>query len=110
MSAVIQPGFEVRARVAGECAVVSFEGEFDFDVKERVRAALEGVCEARVVVVDLRGLTFMDTSGIHVLLEARDRCRASGRMLLVVRGTARVQRGLAVLGLEDELEFVDAPA
>jgi anti-anti-sigma regulatory factor len=52
----------------------------------------------------------MDTSGIHLLLEARDRCRASGRMLLVVRGTASVQRGLVALGLEHELEFVDAPA
>ncbi len=52
----------------------------------------------------------MDTSGVHLLLEARDRCRASGHRLLVVRGAPNIQRALTVLDLERELEFVDEPA
>jgi anti-anti-sigma factor len=101
--------FEVSARFEGECAVLVLEGEFDMGVRERAFAALEHACRAPVLVVDLRGLTFMDTTGVHLLLEARERCRASGRRLLVVRGREHVQRGLAALDLEGEFVFVDEP-
>jgi anti-anti-sigma factor len=109
MSIGVTPGFDVSLGIENGCAVLVLEGELDFGVQERARAALEGIGDARVVVIDLRGLTFMDTSGIHLLLELRDRCHASGRMLLVVRGPANVQRAFAALELDDELEFVDAP-
>ena len=101
--------FTAGARIEGDCAVIALEGELDFGVKEQARAAIERVGEARVLVVDLRDLTFMDTSGIHLLLETRDRCRASGRMLLVVPGPWSVQRSIAALDLESEFTFVDAP-
>jgi anti-anti-sigma factor len=109
MSTGIAQGFRASARLEGDCAVLAFEGELDFGVEQQARAAIERAGHARVLVIDLRDLTFMDTSGIHLLLETRDRCRASGRMLLVVRGTALVHRGLVALGLEQELAFVDAP-
>jgi hypothetical protein len=51
----------------------------------------------------------MRGSLLYLLLETRDERRASGRMLFVVRGSALVHRGLVALGLEHELEFVDAP-
>ena len=109
MSIGVTPEFRAGTRIEGECAVLALEGEFDFGVEPQVRAAIERAGDARVLVIDLRDLTFMDTSGIHLLLETRDECRASGRMLLVVRGSALVHRGLVALGLEHELEFVDAP-
>jgi anti-sigma B factor antagonist len=110
VSVADQPEFEVSTQAERDRTVVTLEGELDFGVKERARAAIEGACDARVAVVDLRGLTFMDTSGVHLLLEARDRCRASGHRLLVVRGAPNIQRALTVLDLERELEFVDEPA
>jgi anti-sigma B factor antagonist len=109
MSVMTTPEFAASARLEGECAVLVLEGELDFAVREQAHAALERTREARVVVIDLRELTFMDTSGIHLLLEAREQCRVSGRMLLVVPGPARVQRGLAALELESEFTFVEAP-
>ena len=109
MSVGVTPEFRAGTRIEGDCAVLVLEGELDFGVKEQARAAIERVHEARVLVIDLRELTFMDTSGIHLLLETRDECRASGRMLLVVPGPARVHRGLAALGLEREFTFVHAP-
>jgi anti-sigma B factor antagonist len=109
MSVEVMSEFHAATRVEGECAVLALEGELDFAVQQQARAAIERASDARVLVIDLRDLTFMDTSGIHLLLETRDRCRASGRMLLIVRGSALVHRGLAVLGLEHEFEFVDAP-
>ena len=110
MSFNVPAAFDVRAISEGDRAVLLLEGELDFSVAPRARAALEGSSpDARTLIIDLRGLTFMDSSGIHLLIEAREHCRASGRTLLVVRGNARVHRGLVALGLEDELKFVDEP-
>ena len=109
MSVGVTPEFRAGTRVEGDCAVLALEGELDFGVEPQARAAIERAGDARVLVIDLRDLTFMDTSGIHLLLETRDQCRASGRMLLVVPGSARVHRALEALGLEREFTFVDAP-
>jgi anti-sigma B factor antagonist len=109
MSVQVTPEFTAGVRFEGDCAVLVLEGELDLGVRGPARDALDGTRDARVVVIDLRGLTFMDTSGIHLLLEARAQCRASGRMLLVVPGPAPVQRGLAALELEREFTFVAAP-
>ena len=102
-------GFRADVSIDGDSAVVAFEGELDFGVQPQARAAIERSGDARVLVIDLRELTFMDTSGVHLLIQTRDQCRTSGRMLLVVRGSERVHRALAALGLEREFEFVDAP-
>jgi anti-sigma B factor antagonist len=101
--------FDVNVASDGDRAVLVLEGELDFSVAPRVRAALERSHDSRTLVFDLRGLTFMDSSGIHLLVETRERCRTAGRTLLVVRGTGYVHRGLAALGLEREFEFVDEP-
>jgi anti-anti-sigma factor len=109
MLAEATPAFAATTSREGDSAVLTLEGEFDFGVEERARAALEQTRDARVLVIDLRELTFMDSSGVHLLLEARDLCHASGRMLLVVPGPPMVQRGLAALDLESEFLFVEAP-
>jgi anti-anti-sigma factor len=101
--------FRAVASIEGDCAVLVLEGELDFGVRAQAQAAIERVGDARVLVIDLRELTFMDTSGIHILLETRDECRTSGRMLLVVRGSPRVHLAFEALGLEHEFAFVDAP-
>jgi anti-sigma B factor antagonist len=101
--------FRAGVSIDGDSAVIAFEGELDFGVQPQARVAIERAGDVRVLVVDLRDLTFMDTSGVHLLIQTRDRCRASGRMLLVVPGPARVHRALAALGLEREFTFVDAP-
>jgi len=58
------------------------------------------------LVVDLRGVTFMDSTGIRLLLQAREharRCRAS---LLLVRGPGEVMRVLELVGLDQQLAIV----
>ena len=74
-------------------------------VNERLDAGEE-------VVVDLRALEFMDSSGIRVLVAAHARAGRSGTRLIVVRpapGTA-VAKIVDVSGLDGELNIVDDPA
>jgi anti-sigma B factor antagonist len=61
------------------------------------------------VVLDLRDLEFMDSSGVGLILAEDRRARGAGQRFSVVAGRPAVQRALALCGVADELDFV-APA
>lgn len=63
-----------------------------------------------LIVIDLRGLTFMDSTGLHLLIEAAARARAAGRRLVLVKGRTQVMRVFEITGLAERLDFVDDPA
>jgi anti-sigma B factor antagonist len=63
--------------------------------------------EAPLVVLDLRGLTFIDSAGLEVIVQASIRARRRERRLLVVRGIPRVQRIFAVTGCDEDVEILD---
>ena len=63
------------------------------------------------VVIDLRELTFLDSCGLARLLAARRRARRLGHRLLLVRGSATVQRLFALTAVDEAFEMVnDVPA
>jgi anti-sigma B factor antagonist len=63
------------------------------------------------VVIDLRQLTFLDSCGLARLLAARRRARRLGHRLLLVRGSATVQRLFALAAVDEAFEMVsDVPA
>jgi STAS domain len=55
--------------------------------------------DARSIVVDLSDLTFMDSSGMRVLLSAHARSRADANRLTLLRGLAAVRRALELTGV-----------
>ncbi len=63
----------------------------------------------RHVVLDLRGLTFMDVLGLAELIRQNEFARSNHHNLAVVRGTAAIQRVLERTGVEDVLVLVDDP-
>lgn len=60
--------------------------------------------------LDLRGLTFMDASGLHELIRQNDYARRNRHNLAVVRGRRPIKRLLAVTAVEELLVLVDDPA
>ena len=60
-------------------------------------------------MLDLRGLTFMDVSGLRELLRQNEFARSNRHNLAVVRGTDAIQRILRLTGVEDMLVLVDDP-
>jgi anti-sigma B factor antagonist len=63
------------------------------------------------IVIDLRELTFLDSCGLARLLAARRRARRLGHRLLLVRGSATVQRLFALAAVDEAFEMVsDVPA
>jgi anti-anti-sigma factor len=89
---------------------VRLAGELDLATVPRLDDELKAVEDAgpEVVLVDLQGLSFMDSSGLRALLAADARAREAGRRLVLVRGDERVQRVLSITRLDERLEIVDS--
>ena len=90
-------------------AHVALSGELDIATApklDEVVARLEGEGRA-LIVIDLRGLQFMDSSGLRALLAADTRARSRGARLVIVRGDDRIQRVLRITRLDERLEIVD---
>ena len=63
-----------------------------------------------LVMIDLRDLTFMDSSGLRELFSAQRRARAAGRRLVLVKGSAPIDRVLEMVRADAAMETVDDPA
>jgi len=104
----------VEARRHRRTALVAFRGELDLVTVSKVAEVLDGLEPqaggVRHVVLDLRGLTFMDSSGLHELIRQNEFARSNRHNLAVVRGTPAIQRVLEVSGVEHMLVLVDDPA
>lgn len=86
-------------------------GEIDLATVDLLRAAVERDRKpGDDLVLDLREVGFMDTSGLRYVLELHDWAQRDGFRLRLVRGSSAIQRVFAVSGLEPRLPFVDDPA
>jgi anti-anti-sigma regulatory factor len=82
--------------------------------RERVLEILEveGQTHRRtglIQVIDLRGLTFTDASGIRGLIRQKDNAQLNRQNLAVVRGRSAIERLLALTAVEELLVLVDDP-
>ena len=96
-----------------DAAVVSFDGEIDLGNAPVLRNALQSALEQHTgpVVVDLSKVPFMDSSGVHVLVETLRRLEPQNRPLaLVCHEGGQVHRLLGLVGLIDAVTvYSDAP-
>lgn len=67
----------------------------------------KALSRARLVIVDLRTVTFMDTASLHVIVDASTRAQREGRRLIVVRGPAEVDWLFKVTGAASDVEILD---
>jgi anti-anti-sigma factor len=108
VAAVPLCGLRVGSFRDGDTHVIALDGELDLATMEDVERELErvGGTDARLIVVDLRELTFMDCIGLRVIWVARQR---EAERLILVQGPRCVQRVFEIAGLARLLAFVDGP-
>jgi anti-anti-sigma factor len=101
--------FSMTSERDGDVHAIRLFGELDLASAGAVQAELERAeaGDARSLLLDLSGLTFMDSSGVRVVVTAHARSRADTNRLELVRGQAAVQRVLEICGVADLLPFVD---
>jgi anti-anti-sigma factor len=91
--------------------ILVFSGELDFSHMDAARKALVGLVPPRHggLALDLRGLTFMDTCGVRLVLQALHRAEACDAQFALIEGSFEIQRVLDLVGLTDQLRIVDDP-
>jgi anti-sigma B factor antagonist len=94
--------------LAGGAVRVALRGELDLEHAYTFDEELRRVEKAQpsCLVLDLRGLSFLDSCGLARLLAARSRARRAQRRLLLVRGGPPVQRLLAITAVSEHFETV----
>ena len=100
----------VRTRTVNGATVVGVAGEVELHSARQLRAELLQACsgECPCVVVDLSAVSFIDSSGIGVIVGALKRARERGGSLVLVSPQPRVRRIFEITGLLGALPFYDA--
>lgn len=91
---------------------VTLSGELDLSTLDQLNEALDGSLDgtSELVVLDLRELTFLDSSGLRVMLGLHARLQDAGGRLVLVRGPRRVHRVFELTRATEELDIVANPA
>ncbi len=104
--------FDVEIADGALGPVISLSGEIDMAavdaVEQRIRARVDG--GESTMVLDLRRVEFMDSSGLRLVLRLDHEVRERGDRFVVVRGGRRVARVMELSGVDRQLETVDDPA
>lgn len=107
----MQSNFEVDLRDGNRAVVIGVSGELDLASSPGLEQELDRRMSsgAELVIVDLRQLEFMDSTGLSVLVRAHQRAVEAGQRFAVVRGPQQVQRLLTLTGVAERLTLVDSP-
>jgi len=107
MSTVVPAPFAVRVESRGTVSAVSISGELDIASAPAVQEALDRAVEAasEILVVDLAGTSFVDSSGLEAIFRSERRATAAGVGMVVVGARPVVRRVFELSGLATRLSF-----
>ena len=108
------PSFSVQVVVVDDGADVVVGGELDLatapDLADALTTVLRALDPASRVAVDLGGTTFVDSSGLAVLVAAHRAATARGQRVVLSGAQPQVRRVLEVTGVSQVLPSVDGAA
>ncbi len=91
------PGLEVQRELLNNRTILRVSGELDFsnvdDLQEQIQTQLTGTVE-----VDLSGLTFMDSSGMGMLLNVARKLASRGQVMSVTNIPVEIRESMALVG------------
>ena len=95
----------------GDALHVTLAGELDISTVERLEAELMDLEQPRppLLVLDLRGVGFIDSTGLSLLLNADARARRQRRRVTIVSGTGSARRIMRTVALDQILDVKTEP-
>jgi anti-anti-sigma factor len=106
ISSCTLPDFQLQDAVCDGEHTLVLRGELDLNSAPLLSVTLRLICSepaTSAVVLDLSRLTFMDSTGIHVLLLTKELCAEHGSQFAIVPGESQVSRVLQITGLLAQL-------
>jgi anti-anti-sigma factor len=101
----------IDASSEGKRLVLRLDGELDLaSVPALERAVQDATLDhATEIVLDLRGLEFIDSTGLRAILLQDKRSTERGQAFALVRGPEQVQRLMRMTGVDEHLRIIDSP-
>jgi anti-anti-sigma factor len=101
----------IAASAVNGVVVITLAGELDLASSPDLAVAIADATSsgAELVIVDLRGVEFMDSTGIGVLVRAHQSATDAGCRFAVVKGSPQVDRILSLTKLDGLMTLLDAP-
>jgi anti-sigma B factor antagonist len=106
------PTLDYRTIRNGTVAVVAVTGELDLSGAAVLEGELERLTaepELGALVLDLRQVEFMDSSGLRLVVLTDMRAREAGRRFALIKGPETVHRVFEITRMSERLEFVSGP-
>ena len=90
--------------------MVALHGDLDIGSVDRAKVAIGDAEEmgAQILVLDLRGLSFFDSSGLRLLIKTASRASVDGRRMVVTAGGATRQL-VDTIRADKLFEVADSP-
>jgi anti-anti-sigma factor len=90
--------------------VLSVSGELDLASSPALEEELTrvGGGSSEMLILDLRELEFMDSTGLSVVVKAHQRAQEDGRRFGLVKGRPQVQRLLSLTGVAERMTLADS--
>jgi anti-sigma B factor antagonist len=106
-----QDHLRVGVRSHADAVVMALDGELDLASAQLLEGEMQRaeVAGATTVVLDLRELQFVDSTGLRMIFSAHSLARERGQEFAVTRGSEQVQRLLAITRVGEHLRIIDAP-
>ena len=105
----MESAISITVKSDGQATLVQVSGELDIASSQRLEQVLSQLQDDALVIVDLRAVSFIDSTALAVLVRAHQRASDQGRRLGLVHAEGQVSRLLSLTGLEHELLLADSP-
>lgn len=101
----------IATRKGADRLILELDGELDMASSDVLQASLARANggEASTVVLDLRAVSFLDSTGLKAIFKARKAVGERGQQFAVTPGSAQVQRLLSLTRLDEHLRTIDSP-
>jgi anti-sigma B factor antagonist len=99
--------FSIAVELWHDAVQITPRGELDLATVEQLQHELGQLIDAGSarIVIDLRDLEFMDSTGLHALLTAHEQAQQDNWELTIIPGPWHVQHTFELTGTIDRLPF-----
>ncbi|MEL7661351.1 MULTISPECIES: STAS domain-containing protein [Acetobacterium] len=92
-------------------SMVSIKGEIDIYSIEKFREIIEEKIrtQAPEIILDCSELSYMDSTGMGVLIELRNKTKEMGQKIIMINPRPNIKKLLSLTGVDKIIEIVDNP-
>jgi anti-sigma B factor antagonist len=103
--------FGIEVRTLPDRVVLCLHGELDLASAPMLAQEIEKASSesAAMVVLDLKELRFIDSTGLRIVLAANERAQERGQEFALTRASEQVQRLLSITGVGEHLRIIASP-